>query len=91
MVIKIRLGVFETNSSSTHSIAICSDEELEKWKAGELLYDYTNSTLVSVPEEDCYRYKTFEEFKEYLEVDYHTYVTKNGEKLNIICRYGYDS
>lgn len=91
MVKQIRIGTFETNSSSTHSLVVCTDEELEKWKAGELLYDYMNSAVVSAPEEDRYKYETFEEFKKYLEVDYHTYVTKNGEKLNIICKYGYDS
>lgn len=33
----IRRGVFETNSSSTHSITICSKEEYEKWEKGEVL------------------------------------------------------
>ena len=33
---QIRLGVFETNSSSTHSICICSDEEWEGFKNGKL-------------------------------------------------------
>ena len=32
----IRLGTFETNSSSTHSMVICSEEEYKKWAAGEL-------------------------------------------------------
>ena len=31
----IRLGTFETNSSSTHSIAICTKEQYKKWRAGE--------------------------------------------------------
>ncbi len=36
----IRIGVFETNSSSTHSITMCSKEEYNKWENGELLiYD----------------------------------------------------
>ena len=30
----IRLGTFETNSSSTHSMVICSEEEYEKWANG---------------------------------------------------------
>lgn len=33
---QIRLGVFETNSSSTHSITICSEEEWEGFKDGKL-------------------------------------------------------
>ena len=32
----IRMGTFETNSSSTHSIAICTKEQYEKWTNGEL-------------------------------------------------------
>ncbi len=35
---QIRRNVFETNSSSTHSIAIASKNEFEKWRDGELLY-----------------------------------------------------
>lgn len=35
---QIRLGVYETNSSSTHSLTICSEEEFEQWKNGELLF-----------------------------------------------------
>lgn len=27
---QIRLGVYETNSSSTHSLTICSEEEFEQ-------------------------------------------------------------
>lgn len=35
---QIRRGVFETNSSSTHSITMCSSKEYEKWEKGEVLY-----------------------------------------------------
>jgi hypothetical protein len=35
----IRKGVFETNSSSTHSITLCSKEEYDKWNNGELFLD----------------------------------------------------
>lgn len=35
---KIRRGVFETNSSSTHSLTMCSEEEYKKWENKELLY-----------------------------------------------------
>lgn len=36
---QIRRGVYETNSSSSHSITMCSEEEFEKWKDGKLLFD----------------------------------------------------
>ena len=35
---QIRHGVFETNSSSTHSLTMCSDDEFTKWKNGEILF-----------------------------------------------------
>ena len=40
---QIRRGVFESNSSSTHSLTICSEEEFEQWKKGELLFDEWDS------------------------------------------------
>lgn len=43
----IRKGVFETNSSSTHSICICTDEELEAWKNNEIFWDDYNSEFIS--------------------------------------------
>lgn len=36
---QIRRGVFETNSSSCHSLTMCSEEEFEQWKKGEVLFD----------------------------------------------------
>jgi hypothetical protein len=36
---QIRIGTFETNSSSTHTLVIVSKKEFEKWKSGELLLD----------------------------------------------------
>lgn len=35
---QIRCGVFETNSSSTHSLTMCSGDEFKKWMRGEVLY-----------------------------------------------------
>lgn len=36
---QIRQGVFETNSSSTHSITMCSESEFKKWMNGELYFN----------------------------------------------------
>lgn len=33
----IRFGVFETNSSSTHSLTMCSKEDYIRWENGEVL------------------------------------------------------
>ena len=38
MKIQIRKGVFETNSSSVHSLTMCSGEEYKKWESGKFLY-----------------------------------------------------
>ena len=35
-MIQIRQGVFETNSSSTHSITIAPESDFNKWKNGEV-------------------------------------------------------
>lgn len=43
---QIRRGVFETNSSSTHSLTMCSEEEFEQWKKGEVLFDEDDETFV---------------------------------------------
>ena len=34
MILQIREGVFETNSSSTHTITICSENTFKKWVEG---------------------------------------------------------
>lgn len=38
MKIQIRCGVFETNSSSVHSLTMCASDEFQKWKNGEKLF-----------------------------------------------------
>lgn len=35
---QVRRGVFETNSSSVHSICITTQSEYDKWKNGEVFY-----------------------------------------------------
>ena len=45
---QIRRGVYETNSSRSHSITMCSEEEFEKWKDGKLLFDSWKEEFVDV-------------------------------------------
>ena len=48
---QVRRGVFETNSSSTHSLTMCSEEEFEAWKRGEVLFQpYGKKDFVSATE-----------------------------------------
>ena len=49
-MIKIRYGVFETNSSSVHSLIMCSDNEYQKFVDNELLYDYWNDCFITYNE-----------------------------------------
>ena len=45
---QIRQGVFETNSSSTHSLCICTKKEYEDFKDGKLSFNHYRDRL-----EDC--------------------------------------
>ena len=50
---KIRYGVFETNSSSTHSLCVAQNDEIDKLQRDELLVNlsyYKNSYLISYDE-----------------------------------------
>lgn len=48
--VQIRLGVFETNSSSTHAVFVVSSEEFNQWKAGEVRYCPTLDKFLPTPE-----------------------------------------
>ena len=43
---QIRSGVFETNSSSTHSITMCMKSDYDKWVNGELYWNRWDDELV---------------------------------------------
>lgn len=47
---QIRRGVFETNSSSTHSLTMCTQEQFDDWKNGKLLYNYWKEEFVKAYE-----------------------------------------
>lgn len=48
---QIRRGVFETNSSSVHSLTMCSSDEFDKWVRGEVMFDTYSDKLVNVKPE----------------------------------------
>jgi uncharacterized radical SAM superfamily Fe-S cluster-containing enzyme len=50
MKTQIRNLVFETNSSMTHSITLCSDDEIKKWDKGEIVFDNWSNSFIT-PEE----------------------------------------
>lgn len=121
----IRANTFETNSSSTHSMIILTEEEYDKLESGEL-YLNNNDEVITKEEakniflkhmnEDKYEYDNdlsfeeniknyLDEFEYYsseypqsletwkeedeLESDTNIYISPSGDKLKIICKYGY--
>lgn len=44
----IRMNTWETNSSSTHSIAICNQSQLDDWKNGKLFYGVNFGKLFTI-------------------------------------------
>ena len=52
MKVQIRRGVFETNSSSTHNMTICTRDEYNKWIDGKVYWTYDGF----VSKEEAYEY-----------------------------------
>ena len=48
MKIQVRNMVFETNSSSTHTLTICNEVDYIKWKNGELVLDMDEEGLFEI-------------------------------------------
>lgn len=88
----IRYGVFETNSSSSHSLCVCTKEEYEKFKKGDLVLDIYESELVPRPE-DFEKYNVFEEIEEeprYIGYNYApdaklNFTTSSGDEMVAFC------
>ena len=49
-MIQIRQNIFETNSSSVHSITLCSEDEFQKWKNGEIFFDRCKEKFLTLKE-----------------------------------------
>lgn len=47
-MIQVRTSMFETNSSSTHSLILCTDETYQKYVAHELFADWENEKFVPI-------------------------------------------
>ena len=95
---QIRRGVFETNSSSCHSLTMCTHSDYDRWKNGELIYDYWDDKLISIDElDDDYeegRYYTYDRFNDYECFDFETYehdfTTESGDTVVAFGYYGHD-
>lgn len=98
---QIRRNVFETNSSSTHSITMCMKSEFDKWVEGELVWDRWNQELVPITpkikesmENDEREYLTYDQFNDWDYIEFETYkstyTTSNGDKVIAFGYYGHD-
>ena len=64
---QIRLGVFETNSSMTHALTMCTNSEYHKWKNDEVYWQRWSDDFITIEEakkafeSDSY----FDDFDEY--------------------------
>lgn len=94
---QVRRGVFETNSSSVHSITMCSESDFDRWVNGELLYDRWYYCLVEkdkVEQDEENQYLTYDQFNDWDYIEYETfhesYTTPNGEKVIAFGYYGHD-
>ena len=54
---QVRRMTFETNSSSTHSITICSEETYNKWCDGKVLFGDWNQDFIEAGELTPYDYE----------------------------------
>ena len=65
---QMRRNVFETNSSSTHSLTMCSQSQFDDWKAGKVLFHYWKEIFVDVQEmTDEEKESAKSEYKEFCE------------------------
>ena len=94
---QIRLGTFETNSSSTHSLIICTDAEYKSWLNGEAVLDRDYEKIVPMPsddelEEDDWRYVKHDEYYDKIDMEGfdETYTTPHGDVIHVFGWYGYD-
>lgn len=88
-MLQIRHGVFETNSSSTHSITMCTQAEFDAWKNGEVFFDYWKDKFVEDNyDEDCMTYDEYMDDYD-LEIFVDSYTTEHGDEIIAFGKYGY--
>lgn len=98
---QVRRNLFETNSSSTHSLTMCTKTDYDEWKAGKLIYDKYNSCLIPLDDPDYQKelkenpddvsdyYFTYDEFWSYAE-DYEGSFKDEFNDVIAFGYYGYD-
>ena len=90
---QVRKCVLETNSSSTHSLCICTQEEYDKWKNGEMIYDYYNDKIVPIPYDiSKFRYRTYDKYCQNYDLESYEkfFTTPNGDRMVAFGEYGFN-
>lgn len=94
---QIRHGVFETNSSSTHSLTMCLKADYELFKDGKLILNdgvmipVTDDILKEIEDNPDYNdYKTYTQIGREKEDYYSEFTTPAGEVIVAFGEYGYD-
>lgn len=95
---QVRIGVFETNSSSVHSLSIAPKEKYDLFVKGELLFDTYNNIFVTKKEasimETDGKYHDIESYEDYnsmsqnYETFSQTYITEKGDEIVVFGYYG---
>ena len=91
---QIRMGVFETNSSSVHSLTTVTSDDCRKWGDGELSFDLWEKKLVPIPADDD-RYLSSEQYYDYvryrgLDEFYEEFTTPSGDEIVAFGYSGYN-
>lgn len=97
-MIQIRQGVFETNSSSTHALAICTQEEWEKLQLGEYLVneweitDMASNDDPRVANNPDSQYVTYDELYNHSSCEFFNrhFTTPSGDQMVAWGYFGYD-
>lgn len=80
MKIQFRSGVFETNSSSVHTMTICAEGDFQKWIDGKVYFydDAEEKFLTEEKAREMWEAEPLDEPPVYPEEDYEEYRHENG-------------
>lgn len=87
MIVQVRSGVFETNSSSTHSLNICTKSDYDRWKNDKDIVFVGDSWLVGVKDFDGREFVTKSEIIDYLKKENESITDENRKFPETISEY----
>lgn len=102
MKVKIRRNVFETNSSSTHSLTIVTSEDYKDWQDGKCLYNRWDGEIKTLEEVEKIKetqdhfyedeWQTYEQYEDdwSLEQYSRTFTTPSGDTMVAFGKFGRD-